>query len=241
MGTDQAADRQRHGAEHRIPTSLATAGRGRMRTGGDGDRLLDRLDVVELHDDLARALPPAGARGRWPAGSAGRGRRPRTARPGGRRACALRRRARAGGSGGRRAPSGSSRSGSTSSARLAGGTRGSRGRPRPQHRVDHLVRVQALERDPRVGVHRHERLHVAAHVVESDRVDRRDADGALDTLARGCELRPGAVEVRQQGPAGLVEGPAPPRSPGAARRERSGAGRRGRSRAAGLPGSPPTG
>ena len=54
----------------------------------------------------------------------------------------------------------------------------------PQHRLDHLVGVEALEQDPRVGVHRHERLHVAAHVVEPDRVDRRHADGALHTLPR---------------------------------------------------------
>ena len=37
----------------RIPTSLATAGRGRMLTpAAMGDRLLDRLDVVELHHHL---------------------------------------------------------------------------------------------------------------------------------------------------------------------------------------------
>jgi hypothetical protein len=75
----------------------------------------------------------------------------------------------------------------------------------PQHGLDHLVRVEALQQDARVGVHRHERLHVAAHVVESDRVDRGHADAALDALPRGGELRPGLVELRQESPAGLVE------------------------------------
>ena len=52
-----------------------------------------------------------------------------------------------------------------------------------EHRLDHLVGMQALEPDARVRVHRHERLHVAAHVVEPDRVDRRHADRPLDALA----------------------------------------------------------
>ena len=74
-----------------------------------------------------------------------------------------------------------------------------------QHRLDDLVRVQAFQQHPRLGIRRHERLHVPAHVVQADRVDRGDADRALDALPGRLELAARLLEVLQQRPAGLVE------------------------------------
>ena len=92
-----------------------------------------------------------------------------------------------------------------------------------QHRLHHLVRVQAFEQHPRLRIRRHEGLHVAAHVVQADRVDRGDPDRAFHALPgrrsstrafskpcssvaaglveelpllRGQERAPGAVEQR---------------------------------------------
>ena len=75
----------------------------------------------------------------------------------------------------------------------------------PEHRLDHLVGMEALEQDARVRVHGHEGLHVAAHVVEADRVDRRHAHGALHPMPGRGEVRPRPLEARQEGPARLVE------------------------------------
>jgi hypothetical protein len=91
-----------------------------------------------------------------------------------------------------------------------------------------------------IRIHRHERLHVAAHVVEPDRVDRGHADGALHALPRGGELHTGPVEIREERPAGLVEAP-----PLRGRLERPARSVQEldveiRSRAAGSPGSRPT-
>ncbi len=74
-----------------------------------------------------------------------------------------------------------------------------------EDRLDHLVRVQALQEDARVGVHRHEGLHVAAHVVKPDRVDRGHPDGALHALPGRRQVGPGPLEACQEGPARLVE------------------------------------
>src|SRR6185503_724880 len=51
--TDEAADRERNGAQHPDSDLLRHRRPGQdAHAGRDGDRLLDRLDVVELHDDL---------------------------------------------------------------------------------------------------------------------------------------------------------------------------------------------
>ncbi len=76
---------------------------------------------------------------------------------------------------------GSDRSGTIESARSAGGYDMIPTSASPwMHRLDDLVRVQALELNARFRIERHEALHVAAHVVEADRVDRRHPHRSVD-------------------------------------------------------------
>ena len=53
----------------------------------------------------------------------------------------------------------------------------------------------------------HERLHVAAHVVETHRVDGGDPDRPLHALARRREVGARPREALEEGTRGLVEGP----------------------------------
>ncbi len=75
-----------------------------------------------------------------------------------------------------------------------------------EHRLHHLVGVQALEEHPRLRVRGHERLHVAAHVVQAHRVDRGHPHGALHPLAGGGEVGAGLVEALEQVAARVEEG-----------------------------------
>ena len=74
-------------------------------------------------------------------------------------------------------------------------------------RLDDLVRVQAFEQHPRLRIRRLERLHVPAHVVQADRVDRGDPDRAVDALPGRLDLDARLLEVLQQRSARLVEEP----------------------------------
>ena len=93
---------------------------------------------------------------------------------------------------------GSSRRGSTCRARLAARIgQDAEVRLVVEHRLDHLVGVQALEEHPRVRIGGHERLHVAAHVVQADRVDRGHPHRALHPLPGGGEVGAGLLEARR--------------------------------------------
>ena len=100
-------------------------------------------------------------------------------------------------------------------------------------RLDDLVRMQALEQHPRLRIRRLERLHVPAHVVQADRVDRGDPDRAVDALPGGLDLGARLLEVLQQRSARLVEEPPLLGRHGAGAGSGRAAPRPGRSRAAG--------
>jgi hypothetical protein len=74
------------------------------------------------------------------------------------------------------------------------------------HRFHHLVRMQAFQLDARLRVKRHEALHVPAHVVQADRVDRSDAHGAVHPRLHRRDLGPRLLPRLEQPPTGLVEG-----------------------------------
>src|SRR5438094_982944 len=68
------------------------------------------------------------------------------------------------------------------------------------------VRIDAFELDARLRVEGHETLHVPAHVVQADRIDRRDAHGAVDPGLHGGNPRLGLVPRLEEPAARLIEG-----------------------------------
>ena len=80
-------------------------------------------------------------------------------------------------------------------------------------RLDDLVRVQAFEQHPRLRIRRLERLHVPAHVVQADRVDRGDPDRAVDALPGRLDLDARLLEVLQRAFGMPRRRAAPPPSP----------------------------
>jgi hypothetical protein len=67
------------------------------------------------------------------------------------------------------------------------------------------VRVQTLEQDLGVRVRGHEGLHVTAHVVKPDRVDRCHPNRPFHTLARRLEIPLRLLEPLNQGPTRFEE------------------------------------
>jgi hypothetical protein len=68
--------------------------------------------------------------------------------------------------------------------------------------------MQALQPHAGLRVRGHERLHVAAHVVQPHRVDGGHPHRPLHPLPRGGEIGPRLFESLEQRPAGVVEGAA---------------------------------
>ena len=75
-----------------------------------------------------------------------------------------------------------------------------------EDRLHHLVRMQALELDARLRIARHEALHVAAHVVEPDRVDGGDADRPVHARLHRRHPRLRLLPRLEEAPTRLVEG-----------------------------------
>ena len=73
-------------------------------------------------------------------------------------------------------------------------------------RLDHLVRVDELELDPRLRIERHEALLVATQIVQSDRVNGRDPHRTVDPRLHGSDLGPGFLPAVEERPARGVKG-----------------------------------
>ncbi len=156
--------------------------------GGDDDGLLDRLDVVELHDDVGAGavLPQRPVDGLADRQRPVEGDEALTVEVGGHDEPAT-----------REPVIGMAHDGHRLHAQRHDGERAVRRRVGhdPQvhvavrHRLHHLVRVQALELDVRLRVERGELLHGAADVVQADGVDGGHAHGAVEPRLDGGHLR----------------------------------------------------